>query len=418
MLDKIIHYSIKHKLVIGFFTLVLIAWGSYSLTQLPIDAVPDITNNQVQVITQAPTLGAQEVEQFITAPIELALSNIANVIEKRSISRSGISVITIVFKDNVDVYWARQQVGEKLKEAEAQIPKGLGEPTLAPITTGLGEIYHYVIHTKPGFEGKYSPTDLRTIQDWIVRRQLLGTPGVADVASFGGYLKQYEIALDPDKLRSYDLSIGEVFAALKKNNQNTGGAYIDKKPNAWFIRSEGLVGSLEDIGKIVVKNTSTGIPVLVRDIASIGFGYANRFGAMTYNNEGEVVGAIVLMLKGENSNAVVNRVKERIAQIQKNLPEGLEIDTFLDRSKLVGRAIGTVEKNLIEGAVIVIVVLVLFLGNLRAGLVVASVIPLAMLFAVSLMHVFGVSGNLMSLGAIDFGLIVDGAVIIVEATMH
>lgn len=418
MLDKIIHYSIKHKLVVGLFTLALIAWGGYSLTQLPIDAVPDITNNQVQIITVAPSQSALDIERLITFPIEQTMATIPEIEEIRSFSRFGLSVVTIVFFDNVDVYWARQQVNERLTIAADQIPPGVGTPEMAPVTTGLGEIYQYIIRPKKGFESKFSAMELRSVQDWIVRRQLLGTPGVADVASFGGYLKQYEIALDPDKLRSYDLSIGEVFAALKKNNQNTGGAYIDKKPNAWFIRSEGLVGSLEDIGKIVVKNTSTGIPVLVRDIASIGFGYANRFGAMTYNNEGEVVGAIVLMLKGENSNAVVNRVKERIAQIQKNLPEGLEIDTFLDRSKLVGRAIGTVEKNLIEGALIVIVVLVLFLGNLRAGLVVASVIPLAMLFAVSLMHVFGVSGNLMSLGAIDFGLIVDGAVIIVEATMH
>ena len=418
MLDKIIHYSIKNKLVIGLLTLGLIVWGSYSLTQLPIDAVPDITNNQVQIITVAPSQSALDIERLVTFPVEQTMATIPNVEEIRSFSRFGLSVVTIVFFDNVDVYWARQQVNERLTIAANQIPPRVGTPEMAPVTTGLGEIYQYIIRPKKGFESKFSAMELRSVQDWIVRRQLLGTPGVADVASFGGYLKQYEIALDPDKLRSYDLSIGAVFAALEKNNQNTGGAYIDKKPNAWFIRSEGLVGSLEDIGKIVVKNTSTGIPVLVRDIATVGFGHANRFGAMTYNNEGEVVGAIVLMLKGENSNAVVNRVKERIVQIQKNLPKGLEIDGFLDRSKLVSRAIGTVEKNLMEGALIVIVVLVLFLGNLRAGLVVASVIPLAMLFAVSLMHVFGVSGNLMSLGAIDFGLIVDGAVIIVEATMH
>lgn len=418
MLDKIIHYSIKNKLVIGLLTLGLIAWGGYSLTQLPIDAVPDITNNQVQIITVAPSQSALDIERLVTFPVEQTMATIPDIEEMRSFSRFGLSVVTIVFHDNVDVYWARQQVNERLTIAANQIPPGVGSPELAPVTTGLGEIYQYIIRPKKEHEGKFNAMDLRTIQDWIVRRQLLGTVGVADVASFGGYLKQYEIALNPDKLQSQNLSIAEIFSALEKNNQNTGGAYIDKKPNAWFIRSEGLIGSLDDIGKIVVKNTSTGMPVLIRDIAEVGFGHANRFGAMTYNAEGEVVGGLVLMLKGENSSAVVERVKKRIAQIEKTLPEGLEIDAFLDRSRLVNRAIGTVEKNLIEGALIVIAVLVLFLGNLRAGLIVASIIPLAMLFAVSLMHVFGVSGNLMSLGAIDFGLIVDGAVIIVEATMH
>jgi heavy metal efflux system protein len=418
MLDKIIHYSIKNKLIIGLLTLGLIAWGSYSLTQLPIDAVPDITNNQVQIITTAPSQSALDIERLVTFPVEQTMATIPDIEEIRSFSRFGLSVVTIVFHDNVDVYWARQQVSERLSLATKLIPPGIGSPELAPVTTGLGEIYQYIIHPKKGYEEKFDAMELRSIQDWIVRRQLLGTVGVADVASFGGYLKQYEIALDPDKLHSQNLSIAEIFSALERNNQNTGGAYIDKNPNAWFIRSEGLINSVDDIGKIVVKNTSTGIPVLVRDIGTVGFGHANRFGAMTYNDKGEVVGAIVLMLKGENSSAVVNRVKERITQIEKTLPEGLEIEAFLDRSQLVGRAIGTVEKNLIEGALIVILILVLFLGNLRAGLIVASVIPLAMLFAVSLMHVFGVSGNLMSLGAIDFGLIVDGAVIIVEATMH
>lgn len=418
MLDKIIYYSINNKLVVGLFTLALVVWGSYSITRLPIDAVPDITNNQVQVITVAPSQSALDIERLVTFPVEQTMATIPGIEEMRSFSRFGLSVVTIVFEDDVDVYWARQQVNERLAQAAMQIPPGVGNPEMAPVTTGLGEIYQYLIRPRKGYEAQYSATELRSIQDWIVRRQLLGTPGVADVASFGGHLKQYEVALDPDKLRSYGLSIADIFTALENNNQNTGGAYIDKKPNAYFIRSEGLIGSVEDIGKVVVKNTEGGIPVLIRDVATVGFGSANRYGAMTYNNEGEVVGAIVLMLKGENSNAVVNRVKERMEQIERTLPEGLEVDVFLDRSELVKRAIGTVETNLIEGALIVIVVLVLFLGNLRAGLIVASVIPLAMLFAVSLMRVFGVSGNLMSLGAIDFGLIVDGAVIIVEATMH
>lgn len=418
MLDKIIHYSIHNKLIIGLFTIALMVWGGYSLTRLPIDAVPDITNNQVQVLTVAPSQAALDIERQVTFPVEQTMASIPNIKEIRSFSRFGLSVVTIVFHDNVDVYWARQQVSERLTLAAGQIPPGVGIPELGPITTGLGEIYQYIVRPEKGFEDKFDAMALRTIQDWIVRRQLLGTPGVADVASFGGFLKQYEIALNPDKLRSYNLSIADIFTALEKNNQNTGGAYIDRKPNAWFIRSEGLIKSVDDIGKIVVKNTDNGIPVLIRNVADVRFGFANRYGAMTYNTDGEVVGAIVLMLKGENSNAVVNRVKQRMEQIKKNLPEGVTVEAFLDRSSLVSRAVGTVEKNLIEGALIVIVVLVLFLGNFRAGLIVASVIPLAMLFAISLMHVFGVSGNLMSLGAIDFGLIVDGAVIIVEATMH
>jgi cobalt-zinc-cadmium resistance protein CzcA len=418
MLDRIIHYSIHNKLVVGLFVIGLIVWGGYSLMKLPIDAVPDITNNQVQIITTAPSQSALDIERLITFPVEQTMATIPGIHEIRSFSRFGLSVVTIVFQDNIDIYWARQQVNERMVSATRQIPAGIGQPELAPVTTGLGEIYQYIVRPKEGYESKYTPMELRNVQDWIVRRQLLGTAGVADVASFGGYLKQYEIAIDPDKLRSYNLSIQDIFTALEQNNGNTGGAYIDKKPSAYFIRSEGLISSEEDIGKIVIKNTSSGMPVLVRDVAVVQFGHANRFGAMTYNHEGEVVGAIVLMLKGENSNAVVNRVKARIQQIEKTLPEGLEIDAFLDRSELVGRTIGTVEKNLIEGALIVIVVLVLFLGNLRAGLIVASVIPLAMLFAVALMYTFEVSGNLMSLGAIDFGLIVDGAVIIVEATMH
>ena len=418
MLDNIIHFSIKNKLIVGLFTLGLLVLGLYSATQLPIDAVPDITNNQVQVITQSPSLAAQEVERLITFPVEQTMATIPEISEIRSISRFGLSVVTIVFHDDVDIYWARQQVSERLSEAMRTIPQGVGSPELAPVTTGLGEIYQYVLHPKAGYEDKYTAMELRSIQDWIVRRQLLGTVGVADVSSFGGVLKQYEIALNTDKLRSYNLSIQDIFKALEINNQNTGGAYIDKKPNAYFIRSEGLIGNLSDIEKIQIANTANGLPILVRDVATVQFGHANRYGAMTRNGKGEVVGALVLMLKGANSNKVIANVKERMAQIEKTLPEGVMIEPFLDRSNLVGRAIGTVSKNLIEGALIVIFVLVLFLGNLRGGLIVASMIPLCMLFAVSLMNLFGVSGNLMSLGAIDFGLIVDGAVIIVEATMH
>jgi len=398
--------------------IVLIVWGSYSIKQLPIDAVPDITNNQVQVTTVAPTLSAQEVEQFITSPIEFSLTTIPDIIELRSISRFGLSVITVVFKDDIEIYKARQLVNERLKEAETKIPDGFGSPELAPVTTGLGEIYQYVLHTEKGFEKKYSAMDLRTIQDWIVRRHLLGTAGVADVSSFGGYLKQYEVAVNPDKLRSMNVSLAEIFSALEKNNQNTGGAYIEKKPNVYFIRGIGLVTSLADIEKIVVRTNTAGIPLLIRDVAKVQYGSAVRYGAMTRNDEGEVTGGLVLMLKGANSAQVIEDVKKRIAQIEKTLPEGIVIEPFIDRAKLVNNAISTVEKNLLEGGLIVVFILVLLLGNFRAGLVVASVIPLSMLFAIAMMNLFGVSGNLMSLGAIDFGLMVDGAVIIVESILH
>jgi heavy metal efflux system protein len=418
MLDKIISYSIRNKLIITICTAVLIIWGIFSLARLPVDAVPDITNNQVQVITSSPSLAAQEVERLITFPVEQTLAVIPEIKEVRSISRFGLSVVTIVFHDDANIYWARQQVNEKLATARNNIPPGIGTPEMSPVSSGLGEIYQYVVHPKPGYEKAFDARELRTVQDWYIRRQLLGTPGIAEVNSFGGLLKQYVVALNPDKLRSYNLSIAEVFTALEKNNQNTGGAYIDKKPGAWFIRSEGLIKSLPDIERIVVKNTNNGIPLLIRDVATVETGEANRYGALTRNATGEAVGGIVMMLKGENSNEVVKRVKTRIAEIQKTLPEGVVVEPFLDRSGFVGRAIGTVQSNLVEGALIVIFVLVLFLGNFRAGLIVASVIPLSMLFAISMMNLFGVSGNLMSLGAIDFGLIVDGAVIIVEAVMH
>jgi cobalt-zinc-cadmium resistance protein CzcA len=418
MLDKIIAYSIKNKLVIALMTLVLIIWGGWSAYQLPIDAVPDITNNQVQIITRCPTLAGQEVEQLVTYPIEQSVANLPDLEELRSISRFGLSVITVVFRDKVDVYFARQLINERLKDAEAKIPAGIGSPELAPVSTGLGEVYQYIIHPKKGSENKYSAMDLRTMQDWIVARQLYGTEGIAEVNSFGGLLKQYEVAVNPDRLKAMDISIPDIFTALEKNNENTGGAYIDKKPNAYFIRGIGLLKSMDDVRSIVVKNNPNGIPILIKDIAEVRFGSAVRYGAITYNGEKDAVGGVVMMLKGANSADVVARIREKMSTIQKSLPSDIIIEPFLDRTDLVGRAISTVETNLIEGALIVILVLVFFLGNLRAGLIVASAIPLALLFALGLMHVFGVSANLMSLGAIDFGLIVDGAVIIVEATMH
>ncbi|WP_129746854.1 efflux RND transporter permease subunit [Flavobacterium anhuiense] len=417
MLDKIIQFSIRNKFVILLFTLVLIAWGSYSLKKLPLDALPDVTNNQVQIITTAPTLASQEVEQLITYPLERAVKTVPKVIELRSISRFGLSVVTVVFEDDVDIYWAREQIFQRLKQAEENIPDYVNSPELAPISTGLGEIYQYDVYAKKGYENKYSAIELRTIQDWIIIPQLQGIKGVAEVSSWGGKLKQFEIAVNPNMLNSLGVTITEIFDALEKNNQNTGGAYIEKDQYTYFIRGVGMAKGIKDLENVVVKNRN-GSPVLVRNVAQVREGIALRYGASTKDGKGEIVSGLVLMLKGENSSAVVNRVHEKMAQINKSLPEGVVAEAFIDRGKLVDNSIKTITKNLLEGALIVIFVLILFLGNLRAGLIVASVIPLAMLFAVILMNAFGVSGNLMSLGAIDFGIIVDGAVIIVEATMH
>ena len=418
MLNRIIYWSIHNKLIVAVLTLALIVWGLFSLSKLPIDAVPDITNNQVQVVTSAPSSSALDIERFVTFPVEQTMATIPGIEEIRSFSRFGLSVVTIVFTENTDIYWARQQVQERLSEAKNNIPSGFGEPSMAPLSTGLGEIYQYTLRAKAGYTQKYSPSDLRSIQDWVIRRQLLGVKGVADVSGFGGELKTYEIAIDPLLLKAHEITLDEVFTAVSQNNENTGGAYIERHHMTTYIRTEGLVGSLADIENIQINHPSGDAPVYIRDIAEVKYGAQVRYGALTYNAEGEAVGGIVLMLKGANSSEVISLVKERMAQIEGNLPEGVELDVYLDRTNLVNRAIHTVSNNLIEGALIVIFVLVLLLGNLRAGLIVASVIPLAMLFAISLMNVFGVSGNLMSLGALDFGLIVDGAVIIVESTLH
>ena len=417
MLEKIIHFSVNNKLITGVLLAIFVAIGIYSFTQLSVDALPDVTNNQVQVITNAPNLATQEVEQFITYPLETEFKSLSEMVELRSTSRSGLSVITIVFKDNVPVNIARQRVDEKIKTATESIPKQYGTPELLPPTTGLGEIFQYVLVPQKGFEQKYNAIELRTIQDWIVRRQLLGTIGVVDVSSFGGKLKQYEVSVKPERLSANNLTLIDVFDALQKNNENTGGSYIDKGPNIYFIRGEGLIQNMDDINNIVVKN-NTGVPILIKDIATVQFGSAPRYGAMTRNGEGETVGGVVLMQKGENAVQVIARVKERIKSIEKSLPEGVKLDVFVDRTKLIDRTVHTVSTNLLEGALIVILVLVLFLGSIRAGLIVASVIPLAMLFAIIVMNIMGLSANLMSMGALDFGLIVDGAVIIVEATLH
>ena len=415
MFQKLITYSIRHKLVIGVLSIALAIWGVWSLMHLPFDSTPDITDNQVQVITQAPSLGAQEVEQYVTTPVEMALANIPRIQERRSISRSGLSVITLVFDDAADIYWARSQVSQVVEQLEKELPKNT-ETEMGPIATGLGEIYHYTIRAKEGYEHKYSLTQLRTMQDWIVRKQLSGTPGVAEVSGWGGYVKQYEVAINTDQLNASGVSVSEVFDALQRNNANTGGSYIEQNSNQYYIRGIGVVKNLEDVANITVK-TVDGTPVRVGDVAKVQLGHATRFGAVTRNGEGEVVAGIAIMLKGENFQEVIKNVKERISQIQKSLPEGVVIEPFIDRTNLVDRVEGTIARNLIEGGLIVIFVLVIFLGNWRAGLVVASVIPLSMLFAFGMMKTFGIDGNLMSLGAIDFGMIVDSAVIIVEAVV-
>ncbi|HRY99058.1 MAG TPA: CusA/CzcA family heavy metal efflux RND transporter, partial [Bacteroidales bacterium] len=417
MINSIIAFSLRNRMVIALLTLAMIGLGVYNFIRLPIDAVPDITNNQVQVITVSPSLAPQEIEQFITFPVEIAMANLQDVKEIRSISRFGLSVVTIVFRDRLDPYRARQMVNEQIAIAQHDIPEGYGSPQMMPITTGLGEIFQYVLVVEPGFEDRYDAMELRTIQDWIVKRQLSGIPGIVEVSSFGGYLKQYEVALDPKTLVGMDLSVAEIFDAMERNNQNTGGSYIEKGPSAFYIRAEGLITDLEDIRNIVIK-TINGVPIRIGDIAKVGFGSPARFGAMTRNGEGEAVGGITLMLKGANSAEAIANVKERIAQVRESLPEGVDIHPYLDRSKLISKTIGTVKTNLTEGGLIVIFFLVLLLGSLRSGLIVASVIPLSMLFAFILMNLFGVTANLMSLGAIDFGLIVDGSVIIVEGIMY
>lgn len=416
MFKAIVHFSIQKKLFVGLTTLFLLLGGIYAMMTLPIDAVPDITNNQVQIVTVSPTLAPQEVEQLITMPIEIAMSNIMNVEEIRSVSRFGLSLVTVVFKESVPTLDARQLINEQIQTVAGEIPTELGTPELMPITTGLGEIYQYVLRVEPGYEEKYDAMELRTIQDWIVKRQLSGIPGIVEINSFGGYLKQYEVAVDPDALYSLNITIGEVFEALNRNNQNTGGSYIEKINKAYYIRSEGMIGKIKDIERIVITNRG-GIPIHISDVGSVRFGSAKRFGAMTKDGEGECVGGIAMMLKGANANVVTKELEARVERVQKMLPEGVRVEPYLNRSELVDRNISTVIRNLIEGALIVFIVLIIFLGNVRAGLIVASVIPLAMLFAFILMRVFGVSANLMSLGAINFGIVVDGSIVILEGIL-
>ncbi|WP_420578152.1 CusA/CzcA family heavy metal efflux RND transporter [Ekhidna sp.] len=413
MLEHIVRFSLNNKLIVIFFTVSLFAFGVYSLTQIPIGAVPDVTNNQVQVITTSRNLSTQDIEQFITYPIELEMANLPGVQEIRSISKFGLSVVTIVFEDRMGTYLPRQLIAEKIKSASEKIPEGFGSPEMGPISTGLGEIYQYVLEVDEEYKGRYSSMELRTIQDWIVKRQLSGIKGVVEINTWGGFLKRYEVTINPEHLNAMNISPIQVLNAIEKNNDVTGGGYIEKANQSYFIRGEGLVKSLKDIENIVV-TIREGSPIYIKDIAEVGYGHATRFGAVTGNGEGEKVLGQVMMLKDANSKAVIEAVKQRVAEVQTTLPPGITINPFLERSELIGKTTFTITENLILGCLIVVFVVVLLLGNFRSGLVVASVIPLALLFAISMMYIFGIDANLMSLGAIDFGIIIDGAVIIVE----
>lgn len=415
MIRKIIDYSINHRMMVCLLVIVIIVGGVWAMRTISVDSTPDITNNQVQVITVAQNLSTTDIEQFITYPVEMTMSNLPGVEDVRSVSRFGLSLVTVIFKDNMGTYLPRQLVQEKLSAVREEIPEGMGSPEMGPITTGLGEIYLYSLEADTAL---YTPQELRTIQDWTVRRQLSMIPGVVEVNSMGGSIKQYEIAFSPDRLLAAGVSISQLFDALKRNNVNTGGAYIEKDHQSHFIRGEGVVKSVDDIRKIVVKQSPDGMPVTVGDVADdVKYGQQVRYGAFTQNGH-EAVGGAIMMLKGSNSDKVINDVKKRVAEVQRSLPPGVKIRPFLDRSELIQRTTSTIARNLIEGALIVVFVLVLLLGSIRGGIITASLIPLSLLFAFILMRITGVWANLMSLGAIDFGIIVDGAVIIVEGTVH
>ncbi len=413
MLTKIIEFSVRNKLIVILFTLTIVGFGVYSILKIPVGAVPDITNNQVQVITTSGNLSTQEIEQYITAPVEMEMANLPGVQEIRSISKFGISLVTIVFNEELGTYLPRQLIAEKIKSASAKIPEGFGEPEMGPITTGLGEIYQYTLDVQEGYESKFTAMDLRTIQDWVLKRRLSGIHGVVEINSWGGYLKQYEVAIQPEQLLSSGVSLMEVFNALEANNTISGGSYIEKANQSYFIRGDGQVKSADDIADIVVKQVD-GIPVFIRNIARVTLGHANRYGAITANGKGETILGQVMMLKNADSKSVISEVKKRVEEIKVNLPEGITITPIVDRSELVAKTTFTVIENLLLGALIVMFTVMLLLGNIRSALVITSMIPLALLFTISMMYLFGVDANLMSLGALDFGIIIDGAVIIVE----
>jgi len=409
VIERIVDFSLNHRFPVVVLWLLAVAFGVRSMRSLPVDAVPDVTNVQVQVLTNSPGLAPQEVESFITFPVESAMSGLPRVEEIRSVSKFGLSVVTVVFEEGADIYWARQLVGERLVEAREAVPPGYGEPALGPISTGLGEIYQFELQG----EG-YSPMELRTLLDWVVNYQLRSIPGVVEVNAFGGELKTYQVTLDPRKLTSYGISLHTVFEAIEGNNRNVGGGYIVHADEQYLVRGEGLIGELGDLAKVVVAKDARGTPVYLENLGRVEYAPMIRQGAVTRDGRGEAVVGIVMMLMGANSRTVAEEVHAKIAEIEKTLPDGVTIDTFYNRTELVNRTIGTVVRNLAEGGLLVVLVLLLLLGNLRAGLMVAAAIPLSMLVALTAMERFGISGNLMSLGAIDFGLIVDGSVVMIE----
>lgn len=420
MAAKLVDWSLQNRFLVVVLGVLLVAGGVAAMQRLPIDAVPDVTNVQVQILTKAPALAPLEIEQLITFQVETAMAGLPNIEEIRSVSKFGLSAVTVVFNEGTDIYLARQLVQERLVDAREAIPDGYGTPEMGPIATGLGEIYQFEVRGEPACEvGEdtddcYTPMELRTLLDWFVALQFKSVPGVVEVNTFGGELKTYEVQPDPNALRSHRLPLGELFEALEKNNRNVGGAYLLRNQEQVVIRGEGLVSGLDDIGAIVLRTSEEGVPLYVRDVADVRLAPFVRQGVVTRDGRGEAVVGIVMMLMGENSRDVVNRVNEKIDDLRGSLPPGVTIDTFYDRTDLVRRTIKTVETNLLEGGLLVIAVLLLMLGNLRGGLIVAAAIPLSMMFAFMGMVRAGVSGNLMSLGAIDFGLIVDGSVVMVE----
>ena len=409
-MSRIVDFSLDNRFLVIILWVLVVGVGINSLTELPIDAVPDVTNIQVQILTNSPGLPPEEVERFVTFPVETAMSGLPAIEEVRSVSKFGLSAVTVVFEEGTDIYWARQLVGERLVEARGQIPEGYGKPEMGPISTGLGEIYQFEVRGE-----NHTLMELRTILDWHVNYQLRSVPGVVEINAFGGELKTYQVTLDPDRLAALDIPVGDVLAALRANNRNVGGGYIAHHGEQYLIRGEGLIETLKDLGNVIVKHDDVaGTPIYVKDVGRTEFAPMIRQGAVTRDGRGEAVVGIVMMLMGENSRVVAQAVDEKIEQIKKFLPEGVTIDTFYDRTDLVNATIGTVATNLAEGGFLVVVVLLLLLGNLRGGLIVASAIPLSMLVAFTAMRFAGLSGNLMSLGAIDFGLIVDGSVVMIE----
>ncbi len=409
MLRRLVDWSLENRPLVLVAAVLVVLGGGYSLTQLPIDAVPDITNVQVQVLTKAPALGPVEMEQFVTYPIEAAMNGLPKLVEIRSVSRYGLSAVTVVFEDGVNVYFARQLVAERLVQAREAIPEGFGNPEMGPVTTGLGDVFQFTV------EGDgVSAMERRTILDWMIAPRLRAIPGVTEVNAWGGLPKQYQVVVDPAKLRAHGVSLKQVFEVVARGSMNAGGGYIEHNREQYIVRGEGLVGSLADIEKIVLKAEGEGTPVTVGNVAQVREGAMLRIGVATADGRGETVIGLVQMLAGENALQVATRARHAVEELQPSLPKGVRIAPYYDRAAFVRRVIRTVQTNLLEGSVLVIAVLFAFLGNVRAGLIVASAIPLSMLLAFTGMVESRISANLMSLGAIDFGLIVDGAVVLVE----